>query len=228
MSSSLFKASPENVPAIDIPRNSFISVITKEKLTKIIREEVALIPTSVTGQKQISEHFSKNFEKILAGLNPNWRWSKGDDNKPDISDLSTGDRIEIKVAVNPNRIKNPTKISRSLEWRGGVVAGRLREGWHLLFVRSKDNANWAAFFVELTQSDWKSQKGYGAHVLKFNTLINHETCIPVLNNSNSSYLVEEFLPDYSRVDIDRRNKAVAAYKELTLEEKSSFLQQTGI
>jgi len=216
---------PQESQSSDIPHDPFSPVITKEKLIEIIKKAVALITLysiHINNKKTLSECLSIYFENALAGLHSSWRSSNGDDNEPDISDPSTGDKLEIKVTVNRERKRDPDKIS--VMWRGGTRVGRVREGWHLLFVRSQDNASWAAFFVALTESDWEHGNAYSGHKLNFNTVINHKTCIPVLNNYNPSYLVEGFLTDLSQVDTASCNEIIALFQGLPFEARIHVLK----
>lgn len=206
--------------------NPFAPIITREVLESIIKRHVARLPPSITGQKQISEYFSKAIEEDIAHLSPNWVWGDGNDNASDITDTKTKMSLEIKIAMNKDGyfvINSP--------WRGGVVKDRLRDGWHLLFSRSRDNDSWAAFFVYLTQEDWYSRDGYGAHQLAYDYLWPTSRITPVVGgfiNSIHYKLHSGFLPDYSLIDEKKCNKVNELFRKLTLEEQSFILRQNRL
>ena len=218
-------SAPETSLIDGVPPNPFAPIITREVLEVIIKQHVAMLPSSITGQKQISEYFSKAFEEDIARLSPHWGWGAGDDNSPDVTDTQTQMSLEIKIAMNKDGyfvINSP--------WRGGVVKNRLRGGWHLLFSRSRDNDSWAAFFVYLTEEDWYSRDGYGAHQVTYEHLTPMSRITPVVGGFiNSLYeLHSGFLPDYSLIDKKKCNKVNELFQKLTLEEQSFILRQNRL
>lgn len=208
-----------------IPQNnSFASTITFTTLTQIIKSQVARIPSSITGQKQISEFFSKAFEENIAALNPNWVCAKGDDNLPDIQDTVSNATLEIKVAMNKDN-----QMVICSPWRGGVIEDRLRAGWYLLFSRSRNNDAWAVLFAHVTPESWKSRVGYGGHELRYEHI--HDThIIPVIGECKNRLfaLKPGFLPDYSSIDRVKCDSVNKLFQSLTLEEQSFILKQNKL